>query len=223
MSHKRYCRDVEIFQHKFGLPTPPKFTKLPADLFTFRVNFLNEEFFEYIDAYKKGDFATAIDSLIDLMYVTYGMALLSGVNPDDFAKAVGELDERDKWTPTTIPPSGDLCFLSDNDNNEFIEGLTALIYHCIEKSENHEFDHPRALALIASECYTAMRGMGLSPVVIDAVWDEIQRANISKERALRPSDSKRGSVWDVIKPPGWKAPDPGRVIRDMLGRELPDV
>jgi predicted HAD superfamily Cof-like phosphohydrolase len=36
---------------------------------------------------------------------------------------------------------------------------------------------------------------------------EVQRANMSKERALRKGDSKRGSTFDVIKPEGWKAPD----------------
>lgn len=39
------------------------------------------------------------------------------------------------------------------------------------------------------------------------LWEEVQRANIAKERATYAGQSKRGSALDVIKPPGWKAPD----------------
>ena len=41
-----------------------------------------------------------------------------------------------------------------------------------------------------------------------ALWAEVQRANLEK-RLAKPdgSDSKRGSPLDVVKPPGWVAPD----------------
>lgn len=39
------------------------------------------------------------------------------------------------------------------------------------------------------------------------LWDEVQRANISKVRATDASQSKRGTALDVIKPAGWVAPD----------------
>lgn len=39
------------------------------------------------------------------------------------------------------------------------------------------------------------------------LWDEVQRANMSKERAKHAGESKRGSALDIIKPPGWKGPD----------------
>ncbi len=39
------------------------------------------------------------------------------------------------------------------------------------------------------------------------LWDEGQRANISKVRATDASQSKRGSSLDVIKPEGWQPPD----------------
>jgi predicted HAD superfamily Cof-like phosphohydrolase len=38
-------------------------------------------------------------------------------------------------------------------------------------------------------------------------WDEVQRANMSKVRTERPSDSKRGSSFDVVKPVGWIGPN----------------
>lgn len=39
------------------------------------------------------------------------------------------------------------------------------------------------------------------------LWKEVQRANMTKERATHAGQSKRGSAIDVIKPPGWKGPD----------------
>lgn len=39
------------------------------------------------------------------------------------------------------------------------------------------------------------------------LWNEVQRANMTKERAATAAQSKRGSALDVIKPPGWKGPD----------------
>lgn len=46
-------------------------------------------------------------------------------------------------------------------------------------------------------------------------WDEVQQANMSK-RKVQPdgSDSKRGSKWDVVKPPGWTAPDMERILKE---------
>ncbi len=38
-------------------------------------------------------------------------------------------------------------------------------------------------------------------------WERVHRANMRKVRAARPEDSKRGSGFDVVKPPGWEPPD----------------
>lgn len=55
------------------------------------------------------------------------------------------------------------------------------------------------------------------------LWDEVQRANMSKERALRVEDSKRGSTFDVIKPAGWTPPDiQGILQRAMLPENAHD-
>jgi predicted HAD superfamily Cof-like phosphohydrolase len=46
-----------------------------------------------------------------------------------------------------------------------------------------------------------------------AGWDEVQRANMNKERCKRVEDSTRGSLFDVIKPTNWTPPDITRVLR----------
>jgi len=49
-------------------------------------------------------------------------------------------------------------------------------------------------------------------------WAEVQRANMSKERATSESQSKRGSSFDVIKPAGWRPPAIAEVLREHVSR-----
>lgn len=45
-------------------------------------------------------------------------------------------------------------------------------------------------------------------------WRRVQDANMVKVRAERRDDSKRGSTFDVVKPPGWVAPDHSDLVRE---------
>lgn len=45
-----------------------------------------------------------------------------------------------------------------------------------------------------------------------AMWNEVQRANMAKERASSAGQSKRGSALDVVKPAGWTPPDHSQFI-----------
>lgn len=55
--------------------------------------------------------------------------------------------------------------------------------------------------------YVAMGTAYMMGIPWQELWDEVQRANMSKERAPSASYSKRGNSLDVIKPEGWKQPD----------------
>ena len=49
----------------------------------------------------------------------------------------------------------------------------------------------------------------------EVLWDDVQRANMTKERAAKDgSNSKRGSAWDVVKPEGWVGPNTEGILRD---------
>lgn len=52
-------------------------------------------------------------------------------------------------------------------------------------------------------------------------WDEVLRAN----RAKVPGVGKRGMTLDLIKPPGWRAPDHGPILarHGYVDEEAPDV
>lgn len=46
------------------------------------------------------------------------------------------------------------------------------------------------------------------------LWNEVQRANMTKERATRETASARGGEWDVVKPSDWKPPDIESVLAE---------
>lgn len=54
--------------------------------------------------------------------------------------------------------------------------------------------------------YVAMGTAYLQGLPFNCAWDRVQAANMAKIRAVRESDSKRGSLYDVVKPEGWTPP-----------------
>lgn len=58
---------------------------------------------------------------------------------------------------------------------------------------------------------------GISPELWQALWDDVQRANMSKERATSAGDSrsKRGHSLDVVKPEGWVGPNGAAIIQQF--------
>lgn len=46
----------------------------------------------------------------------------------------------------------------------------------------------------------------------DELFDEVQRSNMDKVRVQSADESKRGTVWDVRKPVGWRPPDLGTIV-----------
>ena len=54
----------------------------------------------------------------------------------------------------------------------------------------------------------------------EELFAEVQRANLSKERAVSSEHSKRGSSLDVVKPAGWTPPQVGRILLEHATRHL---
>ena len=67
--------------------------------------------------------------------------------------------------------------------------------------------------------YVALGTAWLLNLNFAGAWKLVHEANMAKVRAERPEDSKRGSLFDVIKPKGWKKPDIGSLI-DTLDKAL---
>lgn len=47
---------------------------------------------------------------------------------------------------------------------------------------------------------------GFSAEEMAEAWDRVHEANMKKVRAKSAADSKRGSIYDVVKPEGWTPP-----------------
>lgn len=74
-------QDVQDFHNKFAVPVAAKPQLLDDETYNFRLGFMREELNEFVDSHYNNDLATALDSLIDLVYVAYGTAQMMGVSP----------------------------------------------------------------------------------------------------------------------------------------------
>lgn len=85
-----------------------------------------------------------------------------------------------------------------------------------ELNEFHEAyednDLAKAFDALIDLVYVALGTAFLMNLPWQDGWDAVQAANMAKVRALRESDSTRGSTYDVVKPEGWQAPDIEAVI-----------
>lgn len=101
------------------------------------------------------------------------------------------------------------------------DGQPRLLPACIEKfriararEEIKEYADAKELhnkldALI-DEIYIAFGTLhlhGFKPVIIQQAWDRVHKANMAKELASPTNPGKYNSKIDIVKPPGWTAPD----------------
>lgn len=212
MSH--YCRDVQLFHNKFGLITPSDFTFINQDVFNFRVKFFYEELNEYIDACRDGDLATAVDSLIDLVYITCGTALFHGIGFDKFEEIL-EVDST--LFPASKKTSGRPRFLSSEDNVSLIKLLTENIEAYIDGYTLKDAKKiKKALGSLYLNCLFASTRMDLTNEQWDELWLDVQKCNMSKERAKTVEQSKRGSTLDMYKPEGWQPPRTEELLQKFI-------
>lgn len=73
-------------------------------------------------------------------------------------------------------------------------------------------DLPGALDALIDLVYVALGTAYLMSCPFAAGWDAVHEANMAKVKASSALMSLRQSVYDVIKPPGWQAPDIQAVI-----------
>jgi predicted HAD superfamily Cof-like phosphohydrolase len=111
-----------------------------------------------------------------------------------------------------LPPNEQPSFL----NPELAEFRLKFLKEELKEYEDacEEGDLAKAFDGLLDLVYVALGTMYLHNFPFDAGWNEVQRANMSKVRAERPSDSKRGTTFDVVKPPGFIPPDIERVLAD---------
>jgi predicted HAD superfamily Cof-like phosphohydrolase len=76
-------------------------------------------------------------------------------------------------------------------------------------------DHAGMADALIDLVYVALGSAHMLGYPWQELWNEVQVANMRKVRAATDgSDSVRHSRWDVVKPPGWKAPDIRCVLKE---------
>lgn len=80
----QYLSDVFDFHNKFNIPQPDTCEQgLDEETMNFRIKFMFEELEEFIEAVNEEDLEKQLDSLVDLVYVVLGAALMLGFDFDE--------------------------------------------------------------------------------------------------------------------------------------------
>lgn len=103
-----------------------------------------------------------------------------------------------------------------DEYDEEQEGLVKAVAESDQRTIAHHL-HQQLDALV-DEVYVVLGTAYLQfgPSVFNEAWRRVQAANMAKMRCERDEDSKRGSTFDVIKPPGWEAPDHYDLVKDHV-------
>lgn len=83
-------------------------------------------------------------------------------------------------------------------------------YNAVFTSNN--FNAELAFDSLIDLVYVAVGTAYLHRFPFNDGWKLVQDANMSKERVERKEQSKRGSEFDVVKPPGWLPPDHSKIL-----------
>lgn len=84
--------------------------------------------------------------------------------------------------------------------------------------DRDQFNAEKAFDALIDLVYVAIGTAYLHRFPFNEGWRRVQAANMAKIRTQRSADSKRGSGWDVVKPPGWKAPDLSDLVQGVSAR-----
>jgi len=86
-----------------------------------------------------------------------------------------------------------------------------------------EHDLPGIADALVDLVYVALGTAHFHGLPWEALFAEVQRANMTKERAASAEVSKRNSSFDVVKPAGWTPPNINGVLVDhgWPGPKLP--
>jgi predicted HAD superfamily Cof-like phosphohydrolase len=228
-------QDVVAFHRKFGVPIAETPTLVDMDLHQFRMRFLTEEHDETVAAAVARDLPGFFDGLLDLVYVAMGTTAVFGLDWDvPFLVYHAGMVQLDTTVMSSvlkyalgdeleafhgydfdlvsdyIRRSGGVPYSPGFADQEVLNKCFEAINRAITMAGQaylHE-DLAGIEIAVVQVGYFAMGTAALCGLPWQAGWDEVQRANMSKERALPDgSNSARFSKYDVVKPEGWKAPD----------------
>lgn len=192
--------DVVVFHHKFQLRYDGMPRLLPDNLLRFRLDFMHEEIDELRDGVQRLDLVA--DALIDEVYVIFGTAYLMGlhhwIDQPRFSDVSDVHMHFGRWASSK--PVGDAVKVSIASEG-FIETLRH--FHKMHNMQ-HLMSADMALRSLVHDIYVLAIDLHLP---WHELWDEVQRANMSKQRATADNHGKRLHEFDIVKPDGWQPPD----------------
>jgi predicted HAD superfamily Cof-like phosphohydrolase len=96
---------------------------------------------------------------------------------------------------------------------KFMFRLNLIMEETIELLVAHRAKNLHDAADALGDLLVVVYGLGqYMNLRVDEIFARIMESNMQKERAKSAADSKRGSILDLVKPPGWKPPD----LSDLL-------
>lgn len=107
-------------------------------------------------------------------------------------------------------------FLAEELSEYTDSQMVARILILEPKPDCAELTHHLELQLdaLVDLVYVALGNAHLQGFDFREAWRRVHAANMAKVRATKPSDSKRGTTFDVVKPPGWEAPNHKDLVED---------
>ena len=219
-----YYNSVVQFLEKYSLQIPEDFTIIAPALQQLRIRLFHEELHEFIDSHiinrtKLEQVSESIDAIVDLIYVTCGCAALTGIDEYEFNNLVYTNTIEFNSQIFNKKPINNTPNLIDYDNFLLLTGILSLnIIHYEYGYERQDVQLIKnSLARIYLNCSKAYEMLGFNKDQFTELFDDVHRANMSKVRAERNSDSKRGSTFDIIKPAGWIGPQTEHLVNKFIG------
>lgn len=126
----------------------------------------------------------------------------------DLFQMVAEFHEKFGLEPTARPdfPYEEIWKLKNVHMQEELDEIRA---SAINENLEEYFDG------LIDLVYVALGAAYLAGLPFNEGFKRVHEANMKKMRALRQEDSKRGSTYDIVKPPGFVAP----TLTDLIRKE----
>ena len=97
--------------------------------------------------------------------------------------------------------------------------------HMLEELEEFrlawsDHDLPGQADALVDLVYVAIGTAVVMDLPFDRLWFAVHQANMQKERVSHASQSKRKHSFDVVKPPGWVAPDIEGILKQHMNKDV---
>ena len=204
MGMEEWFNDICAFHEKHQLEYDGGERALPDDLAKFRADFMIEELGEYEAAALAGNRASALDALVDLAYVAVGTAYLHGfpIRPQStwpLHVQVAIMPPDTPLDPNSLEGELVLGMIDEPVREYFVARLLRSFPERIHRSRESVWE-------VAFRAWAGAQILGYD---FDEAWRRVHAANMKKVRA----PSARSGSHDVVKPPGWTAPNLADLVR----------